>query len=167
MRLLWFYLVVSRYLSTLLLVFPLSKIYLEELMIFLDLGTITGNSSYLAIMRINNKPKCYLLNSKLFLAHVDIWAAAWQNRQNGMCAQRRLRSAWASAQTDQSSLSALLHIGSLATHRARSEGSDQTGWISRLIWVFARRICHFVGFVVLWLIYIVSFIFFLDSYLVS
>ena len=27
------------------------------------------------------------------------WAAAWQNQQNGMCAQRRLRSAWASAQS--------------------------------------------------------------------
>ena len=33
---------------------------------------------------------------------VDRWAASWQNQQNGMCAQRRLRSAWASAQSDQS-----------------------------------------------------------------
>ena len=31
-----------------------------------------------------------------------IWAASWQNQQNGRCAQRRLRSAWASAQSDQS-----------------------------------------------------------------
>ena len=30
------------------------------------------------------------------------WAASWQNQQNGGCAQRRLRSAWASAQSDQS-----------------------------------------------------------------
>ena len=30
------------------------------------------------------------------------WAATWQNQQNGMCAQRRLGSAWASAQSDQS-----------------------------------------------------------------
>ena len=30
------------------------------------------------------------------------WAASWQNQQNGRCAQRRLRSAWASAQSDQS-----------------------------------------------------------------
>ena len=29
------------------------------------------------------------------------WATSWQ-KQNGMCAQRRLRSAWASAQSDQS-----------------------------------------------------------------
>ena len=34
-----------------------------------------------------------------------IWAAAWQNQRKGMCAQRRLRSAWASAQSDQSLLS--------------------------------------------------------------
>ena len=31
-----------------------------------------------------------------------IWAATWQNQQNYLCAQRRLRSAWASAQFDQS-----------------------------------------------------------------
>ena len=31
----------------------------------------------------------------------NIWAASWQNQQNGKCAQRRLRSAWASAKSDQ------------------------------------------------------------------
>ena len=31
-----------------------------------------------------------------------IWAASLQNQQNGMCAKRRLRTAWASAQSDQS-----------------------------------------------------------------
>ena len=30
------------------------------------------------------------------------WATAWQNQQNDLCAQRRLRTAWASAQSDQS-----------------------------------------------------------------
>ena len=30
----------------------------------------------------------------------DIWAATWQNQQNDLCAQRRLRSVWASVQTD-------------------------------------------------------------------
>ena len=34
--------------------------------------------------------------------YFDIWAASWQNQQNGMCAQRRLISAWTSAQSDQS-----------------------------------------------------------------
>ena len=36
----------------------------------------------------------------------DKWATSWQNQQNDMCAQWRLRSAWASAQFDQSSLCA-------------------------------------------------------------
>ena len=35
------------------------------------------------------------------------WAASWQNQQNGMCAQRRLRSGWASAQSHQSLCCAL------------------------------------------------------------
>ena len=34
---------------------------------------------------------------------------------------------------------------------ADSEDSDQTRWMPRLIWVFAGRTCHFVGFVMTWL----------------
>ena len=56
-----------------------------------------------------------------------------------VCAQQRLRSAWATAQSDQSSLSAWRNLGSLATHWALSEDSDQTGQTPRLIWVFAGR----------------------------
>ena len=37
-------------------------------------------------------------------------------QQNSRCAQRRLRSAWASAQSDQSSLSTWRNLGSLASH---------------------------------------------------
>ena len=37
---------------------------------------------------------------------------------------------------------------------ADSEDSDQTGWMPRLIWVFAGRTNHFVGFVMRRLIYI-------------
>ena len=37
---------------------------------------------------------------------VNIWTTAWQNQQNDMCAQRRLRSAWAFVQSDQSLLCA-------------------------------------------------------------
>ena len=36
----------------------------------------------------------------------NMWAAAWQNQQNDLCAERRRRSAWTFAQSDQSSLSA-------------------------------------------------------------
>ena len=74
-----------------------------------------------------------------------------------MCAQRRLGSAWASAQLEsargirpvwsESLLSAWRKLGSLATHWAHSEDSDQTGQMPRLIslhWVHS----HFVGFVV-------------------
>ena len=56
-----------------------------------------------------------------------------------VCAQRILRSAWASALSDQSSLSAWRKLVSLATHWAHSENSDQTGRMPTLIWVFAGR----------------------------
>ena len=58
-----------------------------------------------------------------------------------------IRSVWS-----ESSLSAWRKLGSLATHWAHSEDSDQTGRMHRLIWVFAGRTCHYVGFVVWWLI---------------
>ena len=50
----------------------------------------------------------------------------------------------------ESSLSAWRKLGSLATHWAHSEDSDQTG---RMIWVFVGRTSHFVGFVVMRLKY--------------
>ena len=56
-----------------------------------------------------------------------------------VCAQRKLGSAWASAQSDQSSLSAWGNHGSLATHWAHCEYSDQTGRMPRLIRDFAGR----------------------------
>ena len=51
------------------------------------------------------------------------------------------------AKTQISLLSAWRKLGSLAIHWAHSEDSDQTGRMPRLIWVFAGRTCHFVGFV--------------------
>ena len=53
-----------------------------------------------------------------------------------VCTQRRLRSAWASAQSDQSLLSPWRKLGSLATHWAISEDSDEAGRTPRLIRVF-------------------------------
>ena len=60
------------------------------------------------------------------------WATLWQDQQCGcaLCAQRRFRSAWASAWRK---------LGSLTTHWAHSEDSDQTGRMPRLIWVFTGR----------------------------
>ena len=49
--------------------------------------------------------------SSLFRLEIEHWlqklAASRQNQQNDLCAQRRLRSAWASAQSDQSPRCAL------------------------------------------------------------
>ena len=49
-----------------------------------------------------DKDKCYDITETLVIS-----AASWQNQRNGMCAQRRLRSAWASTQSDQSLCRAL------------------------------------------------------------
>ena len=62
------------------------------------------------------------------------WAASWQNQQSGMCAQRRLRSAW-----PDSSLCAQWVDKDPSFLHADSEDSDQTGRMPRLIWVFAGR----------------------------
>ena len=58
---------------------------------------------------ISKGSKCFAnsRNWKYSVKESFIWAATWQNQQNDMCAQRRLRSAWASAQSDQSLRSAL------------------------------------------------------------
>ena len=52
-----------------------------------------------------------------------------------------------------SSLSARKSLGSLAIHWVPSEDTDQTGRMPSLIWVFAGRTCHFVGFIMRRLIY--------------
>ena len=59
--------------------------------------------------------------------------------QNGMFAQRRFRSPRAPAQSDQSSLWAHWVAKDPSFLHAYSKDSDQTGWMARLIWVFARR----------------------------
>ena len=52
-----------------------------------------------------------------------------------------------------SSLSAWRKLGSLATHWAHSEDSDQTGQMPRLTRVFVGC-CHFVGFIMRRLVYV-------------
>ena len=77
-----------------------------------------------------------------------MWAAPWQNQQNSMCTQQRLRSAWASTQSDQSLLSAWRKLGFLATQWANRK-TDQTGQMPRLIsviWVFAGPTSFFFFF---------------------
>ena len=56
-----------------------------------------------------NRPEM-ILNASTGVSPINIsgfnfscnWAAAWQNQQNDLCIQRRLRSAWATTQSDQS-----------------------------------------------------------------
>ena len=55
------------------------------------------------VCRMHVKRNVDILRTMVLL----IWTAAWQNQQSGMCAQQRLRSAWASAQSDQSLCCAL------------------------------------------------------------
>ena len=66
-----------------------------------------------------------------------------------LCAQRRQISMGICPVWSESLLSAWRKIGSLATHWAHSEDSGQTGRMPRLIWVFAWRTCHYVGFVIM------------------
>ena len=70
-----------------------------------------------------------------------------------LCAQRRLRSTWASTQSDQSSLCAQWVGKDPSFLHMDSKDSDQTGRMPRMTWVFAGRTCHFVGFVMRQLIY--------------
>ena len=56
-----------------------------------------------------------------------------------VCAKRRLRSAWASAQSDQSSICAQWVAKDPRFLHADREDSDQTGRMPRLIWVFTGR----------------------------
>ena len=87
------------------------------------------------------KPKTNKISELLvFSCYLIIkWVASWQNQQNGMCAKRRLRSAWASAQSDQSlhcphekSLSPQLPLG--AQRRLWSDWAEAQADLS-LRWV--------------------------------
>ena len=89
------------------------------------------NNKYLIKQIIQN----YHNDTKYFERH--LWAAPWQNQQNG------IPPVW-----PEYSLSAGRKHGSLATHWAHSEDSDQTGQMPRLIWVFAG--CTVILLVLSW-----------------
>ena len=85
---------------------------------------------------------------------VHIWAVSWQNQQNDSAP---------SEDSDQTGRITQINLGIRPVWsvfacaqwvakdpsflHADSENSDQTGRMPRLIWVFAGRTCHFVGFV--------------------
>ena len=85
--------------------------------------------------------KIILWNNK-YMSHDMIKPTKW------VCAQRRLRSAWAS----ESSLSAWRKLGSLATYSVHSE--DWLDWVDAQAHLSLRWAhTHFVGFVMSWLIW--------------
>ena len=69
------------------------------------------------------------------------------------CDQRRLRSACASAQFDQSSLIACTFYSLQAIQRQINENPCSSAWMYRLIWIFAGYVGLIVGFVERWLSY--------------
>ena len=96
-----------------------------------------------------------------------LFTCAWENLQKGMCTQWRLRSAWASAQADQSSLSAWRKLGSLATHWAHSEDwSDWADvqadlslrWVHMQFWRFCHALAHSLSVYLQYRIFHIKFI---------
>ena len=81
------------------------------------------------------------------ILHVHYMSCLMTKPTKWLCAQQRLRSAWASTQSDQSSLCTQCVAKDPRFHHADSEDSYQTGRMPKLIWVFAGRTCHCVGFV--------------------
>ena len=78
-----------------------------------------------------NLKTCKLINIRLDLSHNMTKPTKW------LCAQRRLRSAWASAQSDQSLRHPLEEtLGPWLPIECTAK-TDQAGWMPRLIWVFA------------------------------
>ena len=67
----------------------------------------------------------------------------WQVRPGKTQISLGIRPVWS-----ESSLCALMVAKGLVFLHADSEDSDQTGRMSRLIWVFAGRTCHFVCFII-------------------
>ena len=76
--------------------------------------------------------------------------AAWQNKQNNLCTQQRLRSVWTSAQSDQSLLSAWRSCRSMAILRLHSKTFIRLGrWPGWSESSLGAQSCHFVYFVLL------------------
>ena len=93
-----------------------------------------------------------ICHARILQFHAAIWAAARQNQQNYLCAQRKHRSACASAKSYQRLRCALK--GKLRTQCffRRTAKTDQTARMSMLLWVIVGRTGHFVAFVMRWLI---------------
>ena len=82
---------------------------------------------------------------KVLPSLIHIWAASWQNQQDD-CTQRRQISLGVRPVWSESSLCTQWVAKDPSILHVDYEDSDQTGWMPRLICIFAGRTCHFVGF---------------------
>ena len=128
----------------------------------------TGTIPQLYLLKLFTTSSTLFCSDTVFHVYFPrlIWATSWQNQQNDLCAQWNLRSAWASAQSDQSlrcphaetlsyplctqrrlwsesSLCAEWVAKDPSFLHAHSEDSDPAGRMSRLIWDFAGRTSFF------------------------
>ena len=76
--------------------------------------------------RANRSAMQTLLGIKTVPRMTNNKAASWQNQQNGMCTQQRLRSAWASAKSDQSLCCP--HEESLGPTERTAKTLNRLGW---------------------------------------
>ena len=81
------------------------------------------------------------MHSNAWLSRPTTKPTKWHVRPAKTQISLGIRPVWS-----ESSLSAWRKLGSFATYWAHSEDSDQTGRMPMLIWGFAGRTCHSVGF---------------------
>ena len=101
---------------------------------FWKVFTIYGRGGHLG--HVTQMPRTNFRSPDPWRLHMK-WAISWQNQQSGMCTP--------SEDSDQPRHPRVLKDPNFL--HADSEDSDQTGRMPRLIWVFAGRTCHLVGFV--------------------
>ena len=62
---------------------------------------IENHGTSQSVLRTSYEHHVSVKRTQQFLIFYHIWAAAWPNKPNDLCAQQNLRSAWASAESDQ------------------------------------------------------------------
>ena len=101
------------------------------------------------------KSKILLISLKIcvFMCPNVIWAASWKTTTKWSVrpAKKKINLGIRPVWSESSQCAQWVAKDPRFLH-ADSEDSDRTGRMPRLIWVFAGRTCHFVGFVVRWLI---------------
>ena len=78
-------------------------------------------------------------NTHSWACWIQYWASTSKKVPSDMCAQRALKPACASMQSDQSLHCPLDKTASLTIQNTSSKDSDQTARMRRLIWIFAGR----------------------------